>query len=141
MPSAETRLFVYGTLRRDARHPMGRYLAEHAEHEGEAVLEEADLFDLGSYPGVRVPGGGTVLGDVYALHPDTVDAVMARLDDYEGCGADDPPPHQYARQLLTVNLADEEDVEAWVYVLRRVPLQAVPIPSGDYLVHLHRRRG
>lgn len=133
-------VFVYGTLRPDSGHPMSRYLAAHAEHDGEAVLEEADLYDLGSYPGVKVPGGGSVVGDLFALHPETADEVLAKLDDYEGCGADDPPPHQYARQLLTVSVADGDDVEAWAYVLRRVPVQAVPIPSGDYLAYLHRRR-
>lgn len=132
-------VFAYGTLRRDSGHPMSRYLAKHSDHEGDAVLEDADLFDLGSYPGVRVPGGGSVFGDAYAIHPETADEMLARLDDYEGCGPDDPPPHQYVRQLLTVSLTDGEELDAWVYVLRRVPVQARPIPSGDYLDWRDRR--
>lgn len=126
-------VFVYGTLRAGSGHPMSRYLAAHAGYEGAAVLEDADLYDLGSYPGVWVPGGGRVVGDAYALHPETAGEVRARLDDYEGCGADDPPPHRYAPHLRAVTLTDGDTRDAWVYVLRRVPTQAVPIPSGDWL--------
>lgn len=124
-------LFVYGTLRRDAGHAMHDLLARHGTFLGEARVC-GRLFDLGSYPGMTVGGDeGVVLGELYEIASDWA-AFIARLDAYEGCGADDPEPHQYRRELVMAVRASGPPVEAWAYVLNVDPAGWPRIASGDY---------
>ena len=52
-PRIETCLFVYGTLRKAASHPLHRTLAREARYAGTATFQ-GRLDDLGRYPGVVV---------------------------------------------------------------------------------------
>ncbi|MBW4529309.1 MAG: gamma-glutamylcyclotransferase [Aphanothece saxicola GSE-SYN-MK-01-06B] len=93
-------VFVYGTLKRG--HGNHHWLGE-APFQGEAVLPDVVLHDLGPFP-MAVPGEGLVQGEVYA-----VDATgLARLDRLEGY------PRLYDRRPLP--LADGR--RAWVYLGR-----------------------
>ena len=76
-------LFVYGTLRRAAAHPMHRLLGP-AAFVGPGEFQ-GRLYHLGNYPGmVRSDDPADIVhGEVYRLHE--LAATLACLDDYEGC--------------------------------------------------------
>lgn len=108
------RLFVYGTLRRDSRHPMAGQLAAKAKHLGEARYN-GRLFRITHYPGA-VPSrmaDDWVFGDVFELRDLEL---LAALDRYEGCGPGDPRPTQYLRLLQNVIIGNGAASEAWMYV-------------------------
>jgi len=127
-------LFVYGTLRPGAANGPSGLLDGSASHTGPATVR-GRLFIVGEYAAlVADPGDDReVIGDVFGLDPKTLDAVMQRLDAYEGCGTSDPEPHDYRRELVQARLASGESVPAWAYVLNRAPDGLAEIPSGDYL--------
>jgi gamma-glutamylcyclotransferase (GGCT)/AIG2-like uncharacterized protein YtfP len=125
MADTDTRyLFVYGTLMSGARSALGKEqrlrLARESDSLGPASLAGAHLFDLGSYPGA-VPAqniDAIVHGEVVLLA--TPQPSLLWLDEYEGYvhGADD---NEYDRIVREVYLAGGETLDAWVYLLRRVP--------------------
>lgn len=128
------RIFVYGTLREDPDHDMYRVLARSSNFVGDAIVS-GQLYDLGTYPGLvlsRDPGS-VVHGEVYEIRPDLAAAVLAILDDYEGCGASDPIPHEYRRELVRSRFPSGEATAAWAYVLNRDPAGLERIGGGDYL--------
>ncbi len=140
-PTAPELLFVYGTLRADARHPAHRLLAAHAARVGPATVAGV-LHDLGAYPGL-VPGdaaGARVVGELWALRPELAAATLARLDAYEGCAPDDPLPHQYRRVRLPVRLDDGRSAVAWSYALAVLPRRPVLVPGGDWVAAQAARR-
>ncbi|MGN0866428.1 MAG: gamma-glutamylcyclotransferase [Oligosphaeraceae bacterium] len=52
-------------------------------------------------------------------------ATFARMDQLEGC------PCLYRRERVQARLGGET-VEAWVYVMNRLPEEAKVIPGGDW---------
>jgi gamma-glutamylcyclotransferase (GGCT)/AIG2-like uncharacterized protein YtfP len=125
------RVFVYGTLRKDARGSVQNALTRDWVFEGYGRVS-ADLYDFGAYPGaVRCPTGGSSLrGELYRL-PDAPD-VLPLLDHYEGCGAGHAPPHEFERELVEVALEQGGRAQAWVYWYRPEP-KGRRLTSGDYL--------
>jgi gamma-glutamylcyclotransferase (GGCT)/AIG2-like uncharacterized protein YtfP len=124
-------LFVYGTLRREAQHPMHGVLTAGADFVDEAFYQ-GTLYLVRHYPGV-VPSddpADAVRGEVYLLRDATL---LERLDAYEGIGSDTPEPHEYVRKLLHVRLANGEQVEAWVYLYNWGVDRLQRIASGDFL--------
>lgn len=125
------RLFVYGTLRKDSRRSMHHLLARHAEFVGHAQIP-GRLYLLDGYPGL-VPSSehhAWVRGDVYVLEDPS--EVLARLDDYEGCGPNDAKPYEFERVQREVVLESGESVLAWVYVYAGSVAGKREILSGDY---------
>jgi gamma-glutamylcyclotransferase (GGCT)/AIG2-like uncharacterized protein YtfP len=124
-------LFVYGTLRRGFDHPMARCLAQSAAYRGEASCA-GRLYRVAHYPGLVLADdqAARVHGDLYALGQDA--ALLAAIDAYEGCGADDPPPHPYARQRTEVICADGAHCTAWTYVYRLSAAHLPLIPDGRF---------
>jgi gamma-glutamylcyclotransferase (GGCT)/AIG2-like uncharacterized protein YtfP len=124
------RLFVYGTLRAGSRHPMAAYLRAHATHAGRATLR-GRLYDMGPYPGAVLSddAADAVVGDVYELHPETADRVMAELDDYEGMNVEDAA---YTRREAEAVLESGEAVKCWVYVYVLPTEHLARIASGDW---------
>jgi gamma-glutamylcyclotransferase (GGCT)/AIG2-like uncharacterized protein YtfP len=128
-----TRLFVYGTLRRAARHSMHEVLAGATRFLGDARVP-GRLYHLGSYPGmVAGDGGGTVIGEVYEVDPAAWPALIQRLDEYEACSERHPQPHEFRRVEVQAELASGEIVAAWAYVYNRDCEGLRAIASGDYL--------
>lgn len=125
-------LFVYGTLRRQSAHRMARYLAENARFVGEGTTR-GTLVNLGFYPGLAAPGETAVVGDVYEFPDDSAAKHIAALDAYEGCGASDPPPHEYRRELVPVRMAEGPEAMAWGYLMNDRADRFEIIPGGDYL--------
>ena len=124
-------LFVYGTLRRAASHPMHRLLLP-ATFIGAGTFQ-GRLYDLGSYPGA-VPSADPadrVHGEVYRLH-DPV-ATLARLDHYEGCAETDAPPTEYIRAVADIALPAAGFVRAHLYLYQRPTDTLRRLASGDYL--------
>ena len=113
-------LFVYGTLRAAAGHAMHRVLAGNARFDGTATVS-GELYDLGAYIGMvtHKDTAQVVNGDLYEIHVDALQETFRLLDDYEGLGDNDPPPHEYRRELVPVALARGQRLLAWAYVLNR----------------------
>lgn len=128
------RIFVYGTLREDPAHDMYRVLARSATFVGDATAN-GRLYDLGAYPGLVLSSDpdSIVHGEVYELKPDGAAQVLTLLDNYEGCGVNDPSSHEYRRELVRVRLSNGEETNAWTYLLNRDPSDMAHIRGGDYL--------
>ena len=111
-------LFVYGTLR-DAHSNSARFgLSGSCEVTRNVVLNGFDIFDLGSFPGIK-PGNGSVVGDLFMVP----DELWDRLDSYEGV------PHLYTRE--TVSVAGHDNVQVYVYAGEPHPNSQVT--NGDWL--------
>lgn len=134
------RIFVYGTLRKDSGHDMYRVLARSSIFVGDATVN-GDLYNLDTYPGLVLSSDAhsIVYGEVYELKPELAARVLAILDDYEGCGASDPIPHEYRRKLVRVRFLSGEATEAWAYLLNRDPTGLERIPGGNYLAWRSKR--
>lgn len=107
-------LFVYGTLRSDSGHAMHDVLARGADLVGCGEVV-GTLVDLAEYPGLVLGRGGTARGEVWALHDD---ALLDRLDAYEGIGPDAEVAEAYERTRVLVRLDDGRALEAWAYAWR-----------------------
>ena len=134
-------LFVYGTLREDAGHPMHHVLVRSASFVGRATVRGM-LYSLGEYPGL-VPnqvGPDFVKGEVYQIDDGVLERTLSFLDDYEGLGPDKPLPHEYCRELVAAKLDDGREVDAWAYVLNQSHARLRRIRSGDFVKWLRLRR-
>jgi gamma-glutamylcyclotransferase (GGCT)/AIG2-like uncharacterized protein YtfP len=127
----EARVFVYGTLRRDARGQTQSPLCRGWAFEGYGMVQ-AELYDFGAYPGAVASAApdARVRGEVYRL-PDT-DETLRLLDHYEGCGPEDRPPFEFEREIVEIALEDGRPATAWIYWYRPTPLGR-RLASGDYL--------
>ena len=119
------KLFVYGTLR-----PGGRAEEKMSafRHLGKATVG-GNLYSLGWYPGLVLGEEGEVTGDIYGVPESSFPA----LDDYEGCAAHSPKPHEYERVRADVKFEDGQSVTAWIYDYRAEVEPANLISSGDWL--------
>ena len=125
-------LFVYGTLARNAGHQMHQHLARNAESAG-ACYFNGLLYRVAHYPGA-VPSSNPddkVFGELYRLMQ--AHEVFARLDDYEGCGPNDPQPTEFVRRLKTVYRADGTRAQAWIYLFNRAVTGLPRITSGRFI--------
>ena len=126
-----SRVFVYGTLRKDARGRAQVPLTRGWTFEGYGSVP-AELYDFGAYPGA-VPStaeGKRVRGEVHRL-PDTGETLRL-LDHYEGCGPHDRRPYEFERELVDVALEGGGSVRAWIYWYRPEP-RGRRLGTGDYM--------
>jgi gamma-glutamylcyclotransferase (GGCT)/AIG2-like uncharacterized protein YtfP len=125
-------LFVYGTLRGAANTEWSRFLSTASRFVGSGRTHGA-LFHVGGYPGMTVCSDGetSVRGEVYLLNDPS--SLLPLLDAHEGCGPGDPPPHEFERQVVTVQLDCGRAVEAWSYIYSLATGDKARIASGDYL--------
>ncbi len=128
-------LFVYGTLMSGAKSALGAAerdrLAVESDSLGPASIAHAHLYDLGHYPGVATGGTADDLVHGEAVLLTDAPATLKWVDAYE-----DVVPardaNEYERAVLQTRLAGGETFDAWVYVLRRVPVRAKLIESGRW---------
>ncbi len=124
-------LFVYGTLRRDAQHPMADCLQQQAQWIGPASYQ-GKLYKIADYPAVVASSNPVdkVYGEVYQLFSTDL---WSRLDDYEECSPSSAEPTEYRRLLQTVYLANGGEISAWIYLYNRDISGFEVIESGDFL--------
>ncbi len=122
-------LFVYGSLRADAAHPMHEVLREHGTPGGPARVR-GRLYVIDWYPGLVVDDdAGWVVGELWT---DLDPAVWPVLDFYEGCSAEDPQPHEYVRREVAVESGGTA-MPAWVYGYARDVRALRVVEGGDWL--------
>lgn len=124
------RLFVYGSLRRNAEGRSHPLLAG-ATYLGAAAVR-GSLYQVDWYPGLVLSGEGEVRGELYEIPLARVDGMLASLDDYEGGG--------YRRRKAPATLDGEAAGDVWVYAYLGPVHALAPIPSGDYGTPVHRAR-
>lgn len=119
-------LFIYGTLRTTEGHPLHNYLRGLTDFLGAASIGGIKV-ELEGYTGLLPSGDPNerVVGELYRIHEGASEKLFEVLDSYEGCGKEDPEPHEFFRHRQDVTLeADEEPsadkdqktLEAWVYL-------------------------
>ncbi|MCA9708641.1 MAG: gamma-glutamylcyclotransferase [Myxococcales bacterium] len=125
-------LFVYGTLRRLAGHPMHASLRAVASFMGEGRIR-GRLYLIDRYPGLVLdPTADWVVGELYEVRDL---AGLAVLDAYEGASPEDPQPHEFRRVRRPVEQLDGQRCLAWIYEYGWPTEGRVRIPSGDFLRH------
>jgi N-acetylglutamate synthase-like GNAT family acetyltransferase/gamma-glutamylcyclotransferase (GGCT)/AIG2-like uncharacterized protein YtfP len=119
VPATPERLFVYGTLRSGNAVPAARRLHARARSLGPATVR-GRLLDLGAYPGLCEPGADEVAGECFLLPPDPQEraALLAELDEYEGCGPCDESDLPFRREVRVARDASGQVVPCWTYVWR-----------------------
>jgi gamma-glutamylcyclotransferase (GGCT)/AIG2-like uncharacterized protein YtfP len=122
-------LFVYGSLRPGLGHRLARWLEQRGRPLSPACYQ-GRLYDLGAYPGTVASrdAGDSVLGELFLVREP--DAVLARLDAYEGCLL---RPPLFRRSLALVTDHNGQTLEAWIYLYARSVARARLIVSGDYI--------
>ena len=131
-------IFVYGTLRKDARGQVLSPLCRGWEFRGYGTVPGL-LYDFGAYPGA-VPTEDSkrrILGELYLLPQPEV--MLPPIDRYEGCSDEDEQPHEFERELVDVEMEDGSVERAWIYWYRPEPLGR-ELPSGDYLERMRAAR-
>ncbi len=91
-------VFVYGTLRRGQQRDIN-HLQPAPLFIGSSQIQ-GTLYDLGSYPGVRLGGSGWVQGEVYQITPE----LERQLDEIEEVWPQQTG--EYARQEVVVQCAE-----------------------------------
>jgi gamma-glutamylcyclotransferase (GGCT)/AIG2-like uncharacterized protein YtfP len=116
-----TRLFVYGTLRRDASN--GQLLSQVGEWEGiHRTVENFQLLDLNVFP-AAIPGGDApIIGEVYKIDA----RYLQYTDKIEGTSRG-----LYYRSTIAV-IGDNGLQTAWIYLWGGPQLKAPVIESGDW---------
>ena len=125
-------LFVYGTLRPNARNEYAAYLRQRSTFVGTAQLR-GRLYRIDWFPGaIHDPAAPTVVrGDILQLHQPA--ELLAYLDDYEDVTADDTGI--FLRRMVPVQTTDGSRL-VWTYLLNQ-PTDNLPlIDSGDFAPYL-----
>lgn len=89
-------VFVYGTLRRGEERDIN--LLHPAPEAIACASVEGQLYDLGTYPGLRLGGAGRVEGEVYAIGP----VLERRIDEIEEVLPE--PSGEYVKREVAVRL-------------------------------------
>jgi len=118
-------LFVYGTLKREAKSEMHRFLAQHADFVDDARYC-GKLYRVDGYPGAVASDdpNDKVYGEVYLIRDPEI--LFPVLDRYEECGKEFPEPNEYARRKQEVCLGSSASVTAWLYLYNR-STQVLPL--------------
>ncbi len=117
--------FVYGTLKLGGR--FAKQFDGLRVSSVKAEVEGYDLFDLGSYPGIK-PGLGKVIGELHEYQdPEKVTKIMDSIEGYHPELRDG----MYLRRRVSVKTETGKTVEANIYVYNfKVTSQAEKIKSG-----------
>lgn len=124
-------LFVYGSLKSSAGHPMGERLRREARLVGPATIQ-GRLYRVSWYPAAVASdvAGEQVHGEVYAL--DDPAQALAWLDAYEGIRPDDPSAGEYVRVERAAQLASGAAIVAWVYLYRAATQGLAVVADGRW---------
>lgn len=124
-------VFVYGTLRAGGSNDITRYRPA-PRRIGDAVVF-GTLYDLGAYPGIRLGGPRSVVGEIYLVD----DTVERQLDVLESVLDDDSG--EYVKRTVMVDV-DGQALTCVVYEIHwtRIAGRAV-IAHGDWLARAKQR--
>ena len=130
-------LFVYGTLRKGANHPMYNFLMKNSSFLAEASIN-GRLYLIDYYPGLVLSKNNseTVLGEVYRLFEP--ERLLQELDEYEECGVNYLDSAEYKREIHEITLADGTKCLAWLYLYIQPVEQLMLIESGDFISYLQK---
>ncbi|HEV3326395.1 MAG TPA: gamma-glutamylcyclotransferase family protein [Puia sp.] len=130
-------LFVYGTLRKGYDLKLMGKVNQLISYVGQGKVN-ADLYDLGRYPGaIRSSRGPEVIGDVFELSDP--ERVLRTLDRYEGIGPDETAS-EFVRRKSRIKLRSGKTVTAWVYWYNQEPAGKIRIRHKNYLNYLKNKR-
>jgi gamma-glutamylcyclotransferase (GGCT)/AIG2-like uncharacterized protein YtfP len=130
-------LFVYGTLRKGFDLKLMDKVSHLIRYKGQGKVN-ADLYDLGRYPGaVRSSKGPEVIGDVFELSD--AERVLRTLDKYEGIGPDKGVA-EFVRRKSRIRLRSGLTITAWVYWYNFDPANKIRIRHKNYLNYLKNKR-
>ena len=122
-------LFVYGSLRTGAGHPMHDRFRNGSQGAIDARVR-GRLYVVDWYPGLVLDEAADwVEGQLWQGIEASLWPV---LDAYEACGPDDPTPHEYVRTNTAVATA-EGPIGAWVYAYVLPTTDLSFVTSGDWL--------
>jgi predicted GNAT family N-acyltransferase/gamma-glutamylcyclotransferase (GGCT)/AIG2-like uncharacterized protein YtfP len=122
--NGEIYLFVYGTLRRKAKHSVRQGLLEERRLLGTGTFR-GRLYDLGRFPGA-IPSNEIshrVFGEIYRIEEDR--KTFQLLDEYEGS--------HFRRARRPVVMDNGKRISAWIYLYVGPMHSAKIIRNGDYL--------
>lgn len=124
-------LFVYGTLRRGAGHPMADLLSRHITSVAGATVG-GRLFDTGRYPAAveSQDARDLIHGELYEL--DRPDEVWVWLDEYEGYSPGNEADSLFVRRQAMVTPENGRPAPAWVYWYNRPVDEFERIEDGRY---------
>lgn len=125
------KIFVYGTLLKQAGNMMATYLKTNGEFLGEAMMPGL-LYKVDFYPGALYDPelDRMVIGEVYQLKG--VEKVLEVLDTYEGYDHEDDESSLFVRREVRV-LMGAETISCWAYLYNNPVDKLTPILSGDFL--------
>ena len=122
-------IFVYGTLRKDGCRDIFRSFSRTVE---QAMLENATLYDLGTFPCIKLEGNSCVKGELHNYTDrhqyQEVLKQMDRIEGYNGLSTD-----LFTREIVKVTLPSGKQVKAYVYVYNGEVKEKWIIPSGEWL--------
>ena len=116
-------LFVYGTLLKGMER---EFILTDSRYTGPAMFQ-AQLFDLGDYPGMKV-GRGLVVGELYEID----EVILDSLDRLEGYKTYREKDSLYLRREVEIQRMDGGSVQAFCYFYNHGIKNHNLIISGDY---------
>ncbi len=117
----DTRVFVYGTLRRgEKRHAA----LANARFVGEGTVSGFVMYEPAGYPGI-VEGDGIIVGEVYAVDA----ATLRSLDHIEAV-----EEGLSRRECAMIELNDGRTLKCELYLYNRGVVGCTAVPSGDWLM-------
>jgi gamma-glutamylcyclotransferase (GGCT)/AIG2-like uncharacterized protein YtfP len=130
-------MFVYGTLRKGYDLKLVGKVNHLIRYVGQGKVN-ADLYDLGRYPGaIRNSRGPEVIGDVFELSDP--EHVLRVLDRYEGIRPDEAAS-EFVRRKSRVRLRSGKTITAWVYWYNLKSAGKIRIKHKNYLNYLKNKR-
>ncbi len=123
-------LFVYGTLRPDSGHPMGRVLAHNARSLGAAIVR-ARLSRVGPYRAIVpcAPARCWVEGEMFEVFGGR--GVWRVLDGHEGCAE----PHPDYRRVRVAALLDAGPRRGWTSAWCYAAAEPAPVEIGARFIY------
>jgi gamma-glutamylcyclotransferase (GGCT)/AIG2-like uncharacterized protein YtfP len=118
-------VFVYGTLKRG----FSRSLAfAGLRRRAEAADLEGMLYDLGTYPGLKLEGDDLIQGEIHLF--DDIGRVLRVLDLIEGYRGEGHPGNLFRRTLVTARDRRGRRRSCWAYVYCGPTLESQRIIPG-----------
>lgn len=122
-------VFVYGTLKRGFSRYYLPTLMRLRRRVEPAELAGA-LYDLGTYPGLKLEGEGVVHGEIHLF--DQIAQVLRTLDVLEGYYGEGKPANLFVRTLVEARDLRGRRRYCWAYVLAGTAPAEKLMASGEW---------